>query len=1552
MWPLKLSGERPGEYARRYEHGSCGLVAVFARDPSPGRSALDRALEALGLLRHRAGFVQGEADGCGVLTDVPRLLWADRLRGAGLDPALARDPRFAVAHLFAWEEAGLLQRVRAFLESRGIRTLVAVTDSMDPEALGPRARAAAPRFWQLGLWVVDGSGVEPQDVERRLWEAALAVEQAFARLHVVSMSARTAVYKVLGDPEGLEAAYADLGSPRFESRAVIGHNRFSTNTWPAFERAQPFAVLAHNGEINTIRRLEMEARQLGVPTVAGGSDSQNLNRVVEALVHRFGFTLAEAMEILFPPILNEVKRYPPDFQESYMYFRQAWGPFAQGPAAVLARLGDEAVMAADALGLRPLWLLETRELVLFSSEPGVVPTRELVEDPRPLGPGEKVGVLLEPGGVVVLPYPQLQERIVQRWKTRLGPCTGFASCLEAARAVTLPPAQPEEPQGGPPVSDEVLRRLMAAWAWQSDDLDMVEHMAANGAEPIGSLGYDAPLAALSPEPANLADYFKETVAVVTNPAIDREREIEHFSTRVVVGARPPLMAPDPGSSGPPRPAVELAVPLLVGGAPTGSVLAAEPARQAARSSGTLRWDDVLRLMPAAVVAARKGPEETLAQALARIGQAACQAVASGAQLVALDDGGLFEDAAGALWIDPHLVVAAADQALRRAGLRRQAGLVLRSGALRNLHDVMVALGLGADAVDPWMMMEAAARAAAAQGKAPAEGLANLVEALRKGIEKVISTLGIHEVRGYARLFSCIGLGPDLVELLEVEAYAASEEAGLTLQRLEADLPRRRAVARGEAPARLVRPFRYWPHVWKALGSAARGETTYAEVAQRMEAIERETPVALRHVLALRRLPDREAVSPDEVDVSVGEHALPFVISSMSFGSQGEQAYRAYLEAAVRANVVCLNGEGGEIRDLVGRYPRHRGIQVASGRFGVHAEMLNGAWVIEIKIGQGAKPGEGGHLPGRKVSAKVALARNAQPGIDLISPSNNHDIYSIEDLAQLIHELRTVSPRSRIAVKVPVVPGIGTIGVGIVKAGADIVNLSGFDGGTGAARLHAIRHVGLPAELGIVEVHRALVAAGLRDGVEIWADGGMRSALDALKCILLGANRVGFGTLAMVAIGCTICRGCHLDTCHVGIATQIEHEEEARSRGLKRFVPREVEQAAAHLASLLEQMGEALRQLTAALGARRTQDLVGRSDLLEQVACRDRVDLKELLRPALPAAATRPVRRPVEVAAYAAVGAGGHRVAAGALAGSGDVGGRADGAGAAGAPNGHAAPSDETVLEGARCCDRVLATPVAGLRARQRVGLEPSVDGEPGREVRISVRAAGAVGGGAGAFNVEGVHLHVEGGAQDGAGKCALGGRIVILKGIGADGRRVNGGVGKSFAYGAQRGRFFVQGEADSRAAIRLSGADVVFGALPRGPIDDSRGSLVCRAQLKGFAFEYMTSGRVVVLGDPGPWICSGMTGGVVYLRLAPELGLDEAALRRRIAKGARVQLAPVDSRGEADIQELLGEYAGYLRDSGQHAEAAEVERLAAACRQHFVAVRPAQQQVDQAVSTE
>ncbi|HEX8050201.1 MAG TPA: glutamate synthase-related protein, partial [Solirubrobacterales bacterium] len=633
-----------------------------------------------------------------------------------------------------------------------------------------------------------------------------------------------------------------------------------------------------------------------------------------------------------------------------------------------------------------------------------------------------------------------------------------------------------------------------------------------------------------------------------------------------------------------------------------------------------------------------------------------------------------------------------------------------------------------------------------------------------------------------------------------------------------------------------------------------------------------------------------------------------------------------------------------------QYRNWRGQQVASGRFGVSAEMLNSSYVAEIKIGQGAKPGEGGHLPGKKVSEKVAAARNAAPGTDLISPSNNHDLYSIEDLAELIDELKTVNPDVRVSVKVPVVPNIGTIGLGIAKAGADIITLSGFEGGTGAARQHALRHVGLPSDIGTRAVHRALMEAGLRNRVEIWADGGYRTGHDIVKLHCLGANRVGFGTLAMVSIGCTICRGCQLDTCHVGIATQIETPEEAEAHGLKKFTPQEVDRAAESCARFFSSMGEEVKQVVASLGYDRAQDLVGRYDLLEQVGHKDQLDLAPLITPLEEFLDLEPLDLPVAEEADARAEAGlvvARPIRMEAKQASTQI--------AALAPevcggSGHG-PVRSQFPRATDANDRVLGTELAGALARWRIFDGGPAGAEGDHLASLEFNGGSVAGQGLGAFNSYGVDIRIEGGAQDGVGKTMLGGKIAILKGKGAKGRRLNGSVGKSFAYGAQRGKLYVQGSADSRFCIRLSGADVVIAGEPEGPIDDSRGSVANRANIKGFAFEYMTSGRAVVLGDIGPWACAGMTGGRVYVR-HNAFGIDRPALERRLGRGAKVELKDLDAEALIDIDDLLHGYAEELRATDQNEEADRVLDLAADATSNFLMIVPLKVQADPSISTE
>ncbi len=1557
------------------EHDACAIVASIRTSGESTHGNLKRTIEALGKMGHRSGDVQSEGDGCGLLTDIPRRIWAAILDEIGRPAWLADDKRFFVghlmiptghrAHLQTWQS-----KVLRCFTGHDVDLLLERPGFTRREALGRLARAQEPVFWQIAGVVNGRQSEQPHSlpaVEQTLFEIAKAIEWQ-TPVHVASLSNHSVVYKVRGSVETLYHYYPELRNRDFTSAITIGHARYSTNTTTAFERVQPFSLLGHNGEINTIDRLREQMMLLGGESVPGGSDSQDLNRLIETLIHQHNFDMIEALELAFPPILSEVDRLPPAIRRVYRYYRLAFGPYAQGPAAIVARHGDLCIGSVDALGLRPLWFGETEKECFFSSEKGVVPMDLLNGDPKPLAPGEKLAVRIRRDqGVTKLDHAEIQHHVSTEAERRFGQMDTFTmtqlpindpparSCSVDREGATAFPRTTANPT------------TLAAFGWTRDDLSWAQDLGRLGRDPIASMGFDGPLAALSGEIQNVPDYIKEQVAVVTNPAIDREREQEHFSTQAIIGPRPPLAAPE-SEVAPPSSCVVLGSPILLddlypaSNGTSASGLSLEAYQALASSHQTRHLNDLIAAFPphrVRVLSLATESKEPIRHAAQRLVQEAVDATSRGVHLIILDDGQPFVNQRG--WVPPHLAVAMIDKALRSVNSdplnvvvgRRSVGLVVRSNALRNLHDIIVALGLGADAVAPTMLLTVASNpgvatiaattdtdAAAAQLR---QRLDRALTALRAGIEKITSTMGIHELRGYGRIFSTIGVSHSLVELLDVPSFVGGAERGLTWESLDRETEQRQRLMADEkaAPARVPR---FTPLLMRSLQQLLSGEGDSVAAFQKLREQERRRPVALRHVIGFNS-PAQAASQPraGRVDATITGHDLPFVIASMSFGSQSEIAFRAYAEAARQLNIITLNGEGGEIEDLMGSYPQHRGQQVASGRFGVNINLLNASNLLEIKIGQGAKPGEGGHLPGSKVSPKVARARHVSPGIDLISPSNHHDIYSIEDLAQFIEELKTANPKARVAVKIPVVPDVGVIAVGVAKAGADIINLTGYDGGTGAARAHSIRHVGLPAEIGVVEAHRALIASGMRERVELWADGGIRSPDDIVKLLCLGANRIGLGTLAMIALGCRMCRNCHSGECPVGITTQIETEEEATARGLKAFDAQNLPRAVEGLINLLGAFGDEVRRIAADLGIFRLQDLVGRADLLEQTAHFEQLNLQDLLTPAGMALAQPPrptgtvaLRRPrnhlttvVSNVMMEALAAGETQVVF----------------------------EDEHVTP----VDRALGTHLAGaLRRYQRgwdwlpghggIGGQPESwrppvanNGyDPGSVEAAHLRfyASSVPGNGLGAFSCAPVKITVEGGAQDGVGKGLYGGRIVILKGYNHDGIRIDGSVGKGLGYGAIKGTLIVQGNADSRACVRLSGADVIIGGEIREPVQDHLGLIGARANVKGFLCEYMTAGRVLVLGDPGPWICAGMTGGILYLRRQPEMNLDETALQRRIARGADVVLRPVAPEDADNLHVLLSTYANELAENHQPEASANVTALLERWSSQFVKIVP------------
>lgn len=1526
------------------EQDSCAIYMSARKHGQSTFGTLKRSMGALGQMGHRTGFVNGEGDGAGVQTDLPRRLWAKKLSQAGMRASMAAEPGFWVGHLFVpngVDFAALRDGISACFNEAGLNVLLDLPGRTRPEALGRNARMKAPTFWQLSGYY------EGRDVEKRLFAAQKRIEASF-HVHFASLSSFAVVYKIQGSVEALSRYYPDMQDRDYDTSMVLCHARYSTNTVSSFERAQPFALLGHNGEINTINRFQNEASQIGVTLPQNGSDSQMVDRLLQTLCVDFELDLMEAMEIIFPPVPHEMDLLPPELRAVYTRLRQSFGPFAQGPAAILARYGDMAVASVDALGLRPLWCVETEKETIFSSERGAILFDNRVEGTRALAPGEKVALRVMRGhGIELLTHnqirqhvmnvsfqreaPQIARRYWMEWQAhsiRLEPKRapdllgrsggGISTVIQETSLEACPQPnimQPDDhpvhiPWRGEKKAAAITPGLLAVNGWQREHLEDAESMAARDEDPVSSLGYDGPLAVLNPNRVNLADFFKETVAVVTNPAIDRGREGETFSTSVLVGARPAVgKTPKVDDI-----LVELQMPLLTGG----HHLAGEDriAQEVARELGTLTMEQLLQVFADRTawltLGVREG--EKVRSALDRLSGEAISAVCNGAQCLVLDDSGTQDGKTG--WMDPHLAVAYIDEALRRGqaavNLRRRAGLVVRSAAVRSLHDIILLCGLGADAVNPYGLLAVSLQAHQPELHMQQEELVKrqirILRCLQSGLEKVISTMGCHELRGYGRVCSAIGLAGSVAKALGSANHFGNETCGVTWDWLNRQAEQRRAeLVQNRPDVKLAQSPRFLPRFARKVNDFTAGKLAYSDVRDAFQKQCAEHPVSLRHLLGLKTS-HRQPVNPDDVCLEVDGYRLPIFISAMSFGAQSETAYHAYIQAASNLDMICINGEGGELPGVLGRYNRHRGQQVASARFGVNAGFLNGAAVIEIKIGQGAKPGEGGMLPAEKVSPRVALARHTPPYVTLLSPSNNHDLYSIEDLAQLIEELQTVNPGAKISVKCPVVPNIGVIAVGIAKAGADILDLSGYDAGTGAARKHALQHVGLPVEIGVVQSHRALVEAGIRNKVELWCDGGMKTGEDVLKMVLLGANRVGFASMAMAAIGCITCRGCNQGKCPVGISTQIKTVEEARQKGLRQFTPLDFDTAVMRLQSYFEAVAQEVRLLTASLGAEKLHDLVGRADLLEQVHGQEKIDLSAMLQaaplhtrlelePGVGRLLTRPRNSLTRLMSELIL---------------------------------DTISDDEqevTYQDEVMAYDRALGSRLAGELTRR-----PQLTGEV-KCLHLRFGPSSVAGNGFAAWVTDPVDVLIEGGAQDGVAKGASGGRVAVMKGLNHEGLRIDGSVGKSFAYGAQGGVFLVQGDADSRACIRLSGASVVLAGEIKQPLDDSIGSMGTFANLKGFACEYMTSGEVLILGDPGPYAFAGMTGGVVYQKLTPEMGFDLAALRRRLAQGAHVEIQSLTHHDVGDVKRLLGYYIKALDQTHQYEEG---ERMRGLCEESAV----------------
>lgn len=1477
------------------EHDACAIIALVRKDGIATHGNVSRVLKALDNMGHRTGEIDQEGDGTGIQTDIPRLIWSKKLLQAGMDHRLAFHPQFTVLHLMIKAQPEVqwgakVYAIRQLLETVGFEVLLSQAAQVKSEVLGPRGKRLEPIFWQMVMIPQGRKSI----AEQKSHEMHLRIEREYPDMHVVSFSQNSVIYKVRGDVRTLMNYFPELKHPDFKSAISLGHGRYSTNTESTHERAQMFSTLGHNGEINTITRLRMEAKRLGIQLVEQGSDSQDLDRMIETLMFKEDFTLMEAMEIMFPPIWSAIQKMDIESKEIYTRFRQILGMPAQGPAAIIARQGDEIVFSVDALGLRPLWFGESDKEFYASSEKGVINFQTMESDPVPIGPGEKKGLWLKrpisipdghttqtmSGSVEIFNHQKVREYVTNRLKT-------ISSEID----------QPLRLNGKGTdlfsIGDhqKIPIAYYQAMGWKSDEWDDTEYFMKEGKEPIAATGYDGPLACLTDEVSNLPEFIKEKVAVVTNPSIDREREGDHFSLTSFLGAKPTFRSVISRQ-------IQLDHPILLAGLKNDRLFS-EGLSLPTLSGIKKMAEGHHTIIPVSLQSVKELP--TVSDYRHKIKNIIQVASNESSSLIILDDREFFNTPVYAY--DPYIFLAMLTHELDNATsirgriLRLETSVILVSGQLRNTHDCMVALGLGANALAPYLMTE---RCLEGDSDKISVRLHNMMLALNSGIEKVISTLGIHDLSGYAPLFASIGLTSGLANELKITNALGDEHSGFGWAQLHQQLIKRKEMLTGEI-LRLKPDQHLYPKVWKRIAEVAKGSLAYTDYLDKIREVTKKTPVGIRHVLEL----NGNGSSVDACDVGIDGYAAPIYVSAMSFGSQGVISYSSYFLAAANENIVCMNGEGGELPEFLGKHIRNRGQQVASGRFGVNAKLLNSARFIEIKVGQGAKPGEGGHLPGFKVTAKIAEARHTSVGVDLISPSNNHDIYSIEDLAQLIEELKTVNPHAKIGVKIPAIPNIGPIATGIAKAQADVIVISGYDGGTGAARRHSLKYVGYPVEVALFESHSALVQSNLRSKVEVWADGGVKSTDDILTLMALGANRVGMATMAMVAIGCTICRDCNLGTCHVGITAHFPDKETAFAAGLPTYEPRDLDTAVTHLSHLIKQIGLQLAVDGKRLGFNQLQDLVGQNHLLKQTSLLDKIYAKPLTIPVVGAIIT-----PTEDSDYFNVQkpkTGLSKMIAETLIRS--------------IQKGHKKLlyRDDRVEN----TDRAVGAASSGELARM------SLKGQPFEgEIYMDLTGGTIPGNGLGSFISQGQFIRVQGGLQDGAAKGASGGKMVILKGMNHNAKLVDGSVGKCFAYGAQNGSFFIQGTADSRTCIRLSGANVMFGKRLEGNRLNETYPSVDQADLKGFAFEYMTSGTVVVLGDPGPWMCSGMTGGKIYFRLYPELGFDVDALVRRLSSNAQIDFRSVNKEQDGDLVELLSEYRQELLQTAIENQLAEAERLA------------------------
>ncbi|MBV9898343.1 MAG: glutamate synthase large subunit [Chloroflexi bacterium] len=1452
-----------GLYDPSFEHDACGVGFVARISGQPGHDIVAKAVEAVANLSHRGAVAADgkSGDGSGVLTQLPRRLLVrelERLGGGRLD---AND--LIGVGMFFLREASNEALIERALTEQGLHVLVWRDVPIAPDQLGDAARETLPRIRQAFI-VPRSLERNTEWFEQALYLARKTIERTAEDAYVVSLSCRTLVYKGLFAAHQLPAFYLDLRDSDFESGLAVFHQRYSTNTFPTWQLAQPFRLLAHNGEINTLlgNRAWMRAREASLPEEMRpviwneGSDSTSLDEALH-LLERNGRNVLHALSLLMPTAWEGNAELSTDEQAFYRYHAPIVEPW-DGPAALAFSDGRYVGAALDRNGLRPCRYKVTAEgLVVAGSEVGAIELDDyrIVEKGR-LGPGQMLALDLERH--TILHDDEIKRELAgaRPWGTWLQ--VPHALHPGAARVNGRGPTTDGTTTNPPEKEPQSLTSVQRAFGYTNEDLKIVlRPMGAEGLDAVWSMGDDTPVAPFARAPRSLYAFFRQRFAQVTNPPIDPLRESLVMSLRTWIGPRPDLLQVD----GPQPPLIEFDSPVID-----------EAQLASLREQSQLSVAELDATFPTDDPSSKIG--SPLEEALDTLCAQSEGAARGGAQLLILSDRGASARRAA---VPMLLALGAVHQHLIAEGLRASVDIVVDAGDAWDVHHLATLIGFGAGAVCPWLALQSARCLGEDDARKeypdPDAAEHNYLKATTKGLLKIMSKMGISTVSSYrgGQIFESLGLHDSVVQ--RCFAGTPNRIGGLGFAELERGVIERHTAAYASEAGRLpdfglVRFRRdgerhaWEPPVIRALHKAI-GDDTWEEYRRLTEPSG--APAALRDLLEI--IPAGAPVSLDEVEP--WENIVTrFVCTAMSLGALSPEAHETLAVGMNRIGARSNSGEGGEDPSFYAPHDdgdRHDNKikQVASARFGVNARYLAHAEELEIKMAQGSKPGEGGQLPAHKVTDLIARLRHAVPGTSLISPPPHHDIYSIEDLAQLVYDLKRVNPRARVGVKLVSEAGVGTVAAGVAKAYADYVLVSGFDGGTGASPLTSIKHAGSPWELGVAETQQVLVRNGLRGRLRLRTDGGLRRARDVVIAALLGAEEYGFGTASLVAIGCDMARQCHLNTCPTGIATQ-----RADLRAKFKGTPEQVIEFFVHLA-------EEIRSLLASLGLRTLDEAIGRVELLRQSRIHNGVDLAAVLTDPDPSA-TQP-RRCVQE--------------------------RND------RPEGQE-PLDERLLRDAcsaiakgerfkaacviRNRDRTVGARIAGEIGAGRLQPLPktgSVRALPFFEVRF----VGSAGQSFGAFTTDGMRLVLEGEANDYLGKGMSGGEIVLMP---ADMARFaphqNTIVGNTVLYGATGGRVYAAGRAGERFCVRNSGATAVIEGV---------GDHGC---------EYMTGGTVLVLGETGRNFGAGMTNGVAYV--LDETGQFPSRLNDELVQATRLMNADELST----VYELVREH--FERTASRRAE--------------------------------